>query len=513
MTTFRIREHPMAPAVRARIESHPVLETFQRRFGVEPEVAKKILTDSVLDAMDVLGSRYVTKMTHVVGRLTQLREAIHLVYEKVLSGATETVDAVALRRAFDELHATTKELADPKTWADGEGKQVEPLPATPAPEYPGARTGLEDKPSHAPRHDDPVRGGRPGEMWKVETKHRGDITLEIDAEGLYWKFPELKEGVVLHFPEYGYRVWKEPGTGAIVEELIVGPSVSGSRRFTRGEDVIFSAAEMGDAYRQAGTQRAHGAAAPGLGFDAGYGIAHALERINNWLENNGLEKWVRQLRDEAETGVEYVWTTSTRKRGQKLAQRQYTISAIADGKVHELYTFEVSVPEGPPNIDAPIDFDVVGVTPEAEVYGAPVTAASIEAWNEAPADKKPPLARLEPPKVLSEALGRIQKLGKVAGHPAIERTGERIAALTRVIDTTIMNRVIATKDPAWSGAIDELSDVVGRLDTQVKTLAPDPARLQLIDAAITSFNRRAQYAAPADLRTFARDLRNLLRGR
>jgi len=512
MTTFKVRERPMAPAVRARLEAHPAVEAFQKRFGVEPEAAKKILTESVLDAMDLLGSRYVTRMSQVVGRLTQLREAIHLVYEKVLSGHPENVDTAALRRAFDELHATTKELADPKTWAEGEGKQVEPLPATPPIEYPGARAGLEDKPSVAPRQGDPVRG-KPGRAWDVQTKHRGDITLEIDAEGLYWKFPELQDGVVLHFPEYGYRVWKEPGTGAIVEELIVGPSVSGARRFTRGEDVIFSAAEMGDAYRQGGTQRAHGAGAPGLGFDAGYGIAHALARINNWIENHGLEKWVRDLRDNAPPGVEYVWSTSTRKRGQKLAQRQYTISAIVDGKMHELYAFEVSVPDGPPNIDAPIDFDVVGITPEAELYGAPYTKESIAASEAAPEGEKPPLERLEPPQALSEALGRTQKLGRAAGHAAIARTGERIAALARILDTTIMNRYTASGDPAWAGAIDDVTTAVGEVRNRIESSAPNPERLTRIDNAITNFNRRARYASPADLRALARELRNILRGR
>jgi hypothetical protein len=514
MTTFKVREHPMAPRVRAKIEAHPVLEAFRKRFpDVEPEAAKKIVTDSVLDAMDLLGFRYVTRMSQVVGRLTRLREAIHLVYERVLSGNLESLDTAALRRAFEELHATTKELADPKTWAEAEGKQVEPLPATPPVEYPGARTGLESKPTVAPRKGDAVRG-RPGKTWDVQTKHRGDITLEIDAEGLYWKFPELEEGVVLHFPEYGYRVWKEPGTGAIVEELIVGPSVSGARRFTRGEDVIFSAAEMGDAYRKGGTQRAHGAGAPGLGFDVGYGIAHALARINNWIENHGLEQWVRDLRDNAPPGVEYVWSTSTHKRGQKLAQRQYTISAIVDGKLHELYAFELSVPEGPPNIDAPIDFDVVGITPEAELYGAPYTKRSMAAHDAAPEGGKPPLERLEPPQALSEALGRTHKRGPVAtAHPTSERAGERIKALTRVLETTIFNRALADDFRAWSRPIDELTDAVGRLDTEVKTAAPNPERAARIDTAITNFNRRAQYATPADLRALTRELQNVLRGR
>ena len=151
---------------------------------------------------------------------------------------------------------------------------------------------------------------------------------------------------MLHFPDYGYRVWKEPGTGAVVEELLAGPSVTKARRFTRGEDVLFSAADMGEAYRAAGTERAHGAGSPGLGFDAPYGVAHAVRRINQWLENRGVEQWVRNLRDNAEPGVEYLWTTRTKKAGQSLAQREYTISAVVEGQIYELYVFETSVPAG-----------------------------------------------------------------------------------------------------------------------------------------------------------------------
>jgi hypothetical protein len=510
MTTFKVREHPMAPQVRARIEAHPVSAKFRERFKVGHEEASKVLTESVLDAMDLLGSRYVTKMTQVVGHLTQLREAIHLVYERVLAGSTDPLDAARLREAFAELHAVTKELADPKTWAEGEGKQVASLPPV---EYPGARPGLENKPTVAPRTGEPVPG-KAGKAWEVQTKRRGDITLEIDAEGLYWKFPELEDGVVLHFPDYGYSVWKDPHSGAIVEELIVGPSVTGSRRLTRGEDVIFSAADMGEAYRKGGTQRAHGAGSPGLGFDAGYGIAHAIERINGWLENNGVEQWVRNLRDNAEPDVEYVWRTSTEKRGQKLARREYTISAIVDGTLHELYTFEVSVPEGPPNVDAPIDFDITGVNPAAERFGAPVTRKSQAAYDAAPVDDKPPLERLEPPEVVSRALGRTQRPGRTpAGHPALRRTVERIKALTRVLNDTVMKRYIASEDPAFGDAIDEVTDAVGRVDRQIKTSAPDPERLARIDAAITAFDRRAQHATPADLHALAVELQDILRGR
>jgi hypothetical protein len=499
MSSFRVREHPLAPRVRELLGAHPMIDAVHERFGVEPEAARAMVTESVLDAMDLLGSAYVTRMTRVVGRLTQLREAIHLVYERVLNGSERPVEPEALRRIFEELHATTQELADPRAWAAREGGAVEPLPAGRDLQYPGTRAGLADKPSRAPRRGDAIHG-QPGRQWRVEERRTGDITLEIDQEGLYWKWPELEEGVVLHFPEYGYRVWKEPGTHAITEELLVGPSVTGTRKLTRGEDVIFSAADMGEAYRSGGTQRAHGAGSPGLGLDASYGVAHAIERINQWVENRGVEAWVRDLRDHAEPGVEYVWTTRTRKRGQMLASREYTISAIADGRIHELYAFDLSVPEGPPQVDADIRFDVTHVGPEAGRFGD----------------------RVAPPDALSEALGRTgRRTGRGAverGAPAAQRLGERLDRVTELLSPAELNEspsrgdeVVAAaaqrKDVALINAADEVLAEIGRLRDELATQPVDPARAAAIEAAVGAVSRRGVRVSAADLRALLRALR------
>jgi hypothetical protein len=472
-----------------------MVDKFHERFGVEPEVARKIVSESVLDAMDLLGSVYVTKMSRVVGRLTQLREAIHLVYERVLNGSERPVEPEALRRIFEELHRTSQELADPQGWATREGGAVEPLPAGRDLQYPGARTGLAEKPSRAPRTGDTIHG-RPGEHWRVEERRTGDITLEIDAEGLYWKWPDLEEGVVLHFPEYGYRVWKEPGTHAITEELLVGPSVTGTRKLTRGEDVIFSAADMGDAYRNGGTQRAHGAGSPGLGLDASYGVAHAIERINQWVENRGVEKWVRDLRDHAEPGVEYVWTTRTRKRGQSLASREYTISAIADGRVHELYAFDLSVPEGPPEVDADIRFDITHVGPDAGRFGD----------------------RVPPPEALSEALGRTTRTTVERGAPSAQHLGERLDRVVELLSPAELNEpptrgdeVIASaaarKDVALINAADDVLVEIGRLRDELATSPVDPARAAAIEAALSAVSRRGVRVSAANLRALLKALR------
>ncbi|NMO55178.1 hypothetical protein HH310_28835 [Actinoplanes sp. TBRC 11911] len=511
MVAFKVRGTDLEPHVHLTVGKLAVVDAFMKRFKLtDREAATKILSNGVMDAMELLGSRYVTSMTQVVGRLTRLREAIHVVYEKVLAGTGETVNRDELRMMFDQLHEETKKLADPQKWAQEEGRLVEPLPDTAAqPDYPGARPGLADKPTNAPREGAPVLG-RTGKVWGERKVRRGEITLEIDADGLYWKFPDIPDDTVLHFEEFGYRVWKE-ADGAIVEELLVGPSVSSTRRLTRGEEVIFRAAEMGEAYEKAGTQRAHGAGSPGLGFDAVYGVVHAIARINNWLENHGVEAWVRRLRDNAPPGVEYVWTTRTRKSGQSLADRQYHISAVAEGKVHDLYTIDLTVPEGPPDPNGPINVKVTGVGPEILQYGSPPTRKSLEAWEAAPANEKPPIDYVEPPDPLKEALGHRTGPEPVrATNVAVARAQNALKRLTRVLDTTILKRTY-DQNPAWNKAIDAVTEAVGRIDRQLATRPADPALLGQIDAAITAFDRRAQWATPDDLYRFAADLHNLAR--
>ena len=51
------------------------------------------------------------------------------------------------------------------------------------------------------------------------------------------------------------------------------------RSVTKGEEAIFAAKDTSAAHAAAGTQRAHGAGAPGLGFDAPYGVVHAPKAL------------------------------------------------------------------------------------------------------------------------------------------------------------------------------------------------------------------------------------------
>ena len=523
--------------IRLNLKGHPVVEAFAARFDVPHERAQHVVIESVIDAMELLGSEYVMKMNRVVGRMTQLREAIHFVYERVLTGSLEDIDTEGMGQNFADLRAETRKLVDPKTWAETEGAALPPLPplphtpppgvtiepvrppvttepAVPAtrqrgrrrhePQYPGARPGLADRPTRAPRKGDLIPG-RGGKRWGEQI---ATITKEIDAEGLLWHWPDLKDDVVLHFPEYGYRVWKEHGTGAVVEELLTGPSVTKGRGLTRGEDVLFTAGDVSEAYRAAKTERAHGAASPGLGLDAPYGVAHAVRRINQWLERSGVELWARRLRDNAEPGVEYLWTTRTQKRGQTLANREYTLSAVVDGQIHELYIFETSVPAGSPPSDTNVDFTLVGASPAADVYGAPVTRksrAAIESAAQSGTDSGHLIERVEPPKVLVEALGRTSRTTQDLAHPAVQRTGERLENLATLLEgkeverrgrselagAKLLKRAFEAKDSHLIEAIDALTNVVQDLQRDITTGPADPARLARIDAVVKAFYDRA----------------------
>jgi hypothetical protein len=555
----------MAVRVRAEVGKHPVLDAFVNKYNLDRERAHDVMTDSVLEAMDLLGHAYVGKMTRTVTRMAELREAIHFVYERVLTGDAAHADVMSLRHNFDELHKATSELADPKAWAEREGAAVEPLPvartaeraapgaelrpvaapgtevgagsgqaraeagqAAPATrrrrevEYPGKRSGLADKPTRAPRNGEPMYGGG---NWEVKTHPSEAITWEIGPDGPYWKKPELKDGQVMHFPDYGYRVWKDPVDGTIVEELLVGPSVTKSRKLTRGEDVLMTAADVSELYRTGKIERAHGAGSPGLGFDAQYGVAHANQRINQWLENRGVEQWTRDLRDNAEPGVEYLWTTRTKKSGQALAEREYTISAVVDGQIYELYVFETKVPPGSPDALS-VEFTLTGVSPAAEYYGAPVTVSS-RAALEANGGKGP-IERVAPPEVITEALGRRLREAPEVSHPAVQRTGKKLAELTDLLNERFLRHAARPEPPgtrlrpgeraadvAMIDAIDRLTTVLENVHREITTTAPELDRLARIDAAITAFRRsvgarRTDRVTAADLRALARELRALL---
>jgi hypothetical protein len=382
--------------------------------------------------------------------------------------------------------------------------------------YPGARPHLVTRPSNAPLEGTSWAGTT--QKWKHRHVSMEEIQPATDALGeRYWRFPDLADGEVLVFPS-GYRVWKQPHTGAIVEEAVVGPSVSAMRSATKGEEAIFTAKDTSAAHAAAGTQRAHGAGAPGLGFDAPYGVVHAPKGVNLGFENAGVERWVRELRDAAPPGVEFVYQTTTIKNAMNLQQRVYKISAIADGQIHEMYQFTLRMKPGGLGDDA-LEFlaDETQVFSAAERFTAPVSASKTATAGKA--------THVEPPPKLREALGRPKKVAKDVPHRTLSSTLERLTSLKNTMMEKLeklrfksvskkLSKAGADRAMKWSDALDELGTKVSDLETHLATAAVDPSRLDAIATAVIAFNRRAarwpEKVTRSQIREFTRQLDEFL---
>lgn len=356
--------------------------------------------------------------------------------------------------------------------------------------YPGIRPELAARPSAAPLEGAPIAGS-PGKTWKVRNVAPDEIRLATVKNETYWQFPDLVEGEVLVFPS-GYRVWKQPG-GAIVEEATVTTSVSGSRAATRGESGLHTAGDMSAEHAAAGTHRAHGAGAPGLGFDAPYGVVHAPKAVNLVLENMGLERFVRGLRDNAPDGVQYLYRTTTYKTGVNLQQRVYRISAVADGQVHDMYEFAIRMKPGEGLGDEAVEF----LEKEIEVFdGATRYSAGID-----------------PPDVLSRAMGRVERGAKEVADTLVVSTGKKIDSLLET--TRAVEARIATKgDAAGMQALDELTEKLQQIADRVTQGPVDRARFTALSDEITKFNKRAarwtDKVSAQDITAFLRRLDDLL---
>lgn len=143
----------------------------------------------------------------------------------------------------------------------------------------------------------------------------------------------------------------------------------------------------------------------------------------------------------------------------------------------------------------------VGISPAAELYGAPLNrerAAALETAvpGQAP---QPAVDRVKPPEVIVEALTR--RSAPELSHPAVQRTGRRLETLTALITDRLLRHASASEDLALTRAIDSLTTALQDLQRDITTTASEIARLARIDAA-----------TPADLRAFARELQKILRG-
>ncbi len=368
--------------------------------------------------------------------------------------------------------------------------------------FPGGRPAAVALNVESPAPGTPVAGT--GLSWKSRVVRTAEIRRRMDNTGeQYWSFPELRPGEVLVLPN-GSRIWIDPLTGAIVDSNPVGPPFGRLRKTTRGEEVLFTAAERSPEHAEAGTQRLHGASSPGLGADAPYSIVYGPPRLNLVIENAGIEQWVRALRDNAPPGVQYVYTTRTQRspRGD-LISRSYEVAALEAGQTTPIASFEVRMRGG-------------GLTDaDVEVPGWHVFTAGLERYG-APRLLRQPASRppggdvsVDIPRSLREAVGGGSASDPRPASPltaplqAAQATRARLGALAERADLS------GTTPAGASELLFELDDALVRAETRMLQGPVDAESIRQLNAIVTRINEitrirtRTDRLSTAELRALA----------
>ncbi|MEB3216077.1 MAG: DUF4157 domain-containing protein [Nostocales cyanobacterium 94392] len=164
--------------------------------------------------------------------------------------------------------------------------------------------------------------------------------------------------IVLEFPD-GTRVWRDTPGGPIRHESTLRAG-TGRQHLERGH---YSASEYG---RPTGPryERSH-TLGQGTGFESPYGIYDAPGYVNQTLQNNGIESYLRQMAAAPPPGTSYRVVTSTSPiyigglPTRRLGNMTYRVEVVINGEVHPFfeYTIQVSGSVDHPQITAsPITF-------------------------------------------------------------------------------------------------------------------------------------------------------------
>ena len=149
-----------------------------------------------------------------------------------------------------------------------------------------------------------------------------------------------------------------------------------------------------------------------------------------------------------------------------------------------------------------MQFNLIGVSPAAEVFGSPLTKdsrAALESAAEAGTGDRPPIERVEPPEVIVDALNRTRRTTEEVAHPSVVRTGERLARLTKLLDGKLLRHAFTSQDVRLVEAIEALSSALQDLNKDIVTGPAHPAPLARIVALGAEHQRRATGPAPDDL--------------
>jgi hypothetical protein len=180
-------------------------------------------------------------------------------------------------------------------------------------------------------------------------------TLPRDAAG---NIDVLPHGVVYEFPG-GHRAWRLVN-GGIAHESFVGVA-HGRQHF----ELEFEA--PGKAGRP-GYHRAH-SLGQGTGFESPFAIPYAPAKVNLAIQNDGIEEFLRGLRDQGPPGMRFHVVTETKFRpgSLDLDEITYRIEVSQGGRRSEFFEFDIKV-SGPPRSPR-ITYGIPNVTADPNLEG------------------------------------------------------------------------------------------------------------------------------------------------
>lgn len=214
----------------------------------------------------------------------------------------------------------------------------------------------------------------------VQGTSRAPVGWRIQEVG-YHNYPDTVplhgDRTILEFPN-GERVWRN-ADGTIVQEGTAGRRI-GRQDF---EEDFFTGTEMGVPGLE-GYQRAH-AHGQSLGWESPYALYYAPEYVNQVIQNRGIERFLRVLRDRMRPGEELIIRTEVRPHwgSRRLQTIEYHIDVVRGTERVPVYRYRIDVDNvraNPTTTATPIEFitpadpaarllanDVQGLVPGSEM--------------------------------------------------------------------------------------------------------------------------------------------------
>jgi len=145
--------------------------------------------------------------------------------------------------------------------------------------------------------------------------------------------------VVLEFPD-GSRIWRDTVGGPMRHEATLGASAGRAGM----ERLKYTATKHGNLPAGPKYQRAH-SLGQGTGFESPYGVFYAPEKVNQTLQNKGIEEYMRNLAAKAAPGETFRVLTKTTPHADtlRLARIDYSILRVAGGQREEVASYSIQV--------------------------------------------------------------------------------------------------------------------------------------------------------------------------